>query len=152
MASNAKLSSTYGLQDLEFFAVRDGGTQLDTMLQVVEACAAAGTSLPPEVVEFFGDAIRNHGSNIAGLRDAMTRVRLAIDADALGSRGVMLWKDALPDHTTELRIRLNSANTISMDPQSIVRLVEHPWPSSTALSYGDEHNISDIDTVEYVDE
>ncbi len=124
------------LDALQVVAVRDGDPRLDAMLLVVEACTVAGTSMPPEVLEYFGDAWRQHGPRVAPLREAMRCVRWPLDGDALQSAGVVIWRAALPAGTTQLRILAPAA----------------PGPAPQQDDPRDDdsgHN--DEDTIEYIE-
>jgi len=88
----------------EVSVVRDIHSQLNPMLQVLDACNTAGVSYPQEVIDFFGDALEEHGTDAARLRAALENVQIQVAGDPLSEDGATIRLDDLPEGTKAIRI------------------------------------------------
>lgn len=108
---------------VEVIALRDNLPQLNKMLAVVDACAAAGISYPVEVIEFFGDALKEQGPDAAKLRAAMEKVRVPVTGDLMSEGGLTIRLEDLPDGATALQIRATEPVEVS-EAEAIEELQE----------------------------
>ncbi len=117
---------------VEVYAVRDMASQLDPMIQVVQACTAANVSYPPEMVDFFGDTWEKCGPDPDQLRYAMQNIRVALAGELDSSDGASIQLDGLPEGTHALRIVTAQCGESSA-PQPVAASAPADLPVASAV-------------------